>query len=126
MNRPIKFRAWDKKKKKWLFEYEKLGGFSLIGETVLLGKLGLIKLEDWKNIEIMQYTGLKDKDGNEIYEGDIVKTQTTEHGIVRWIDQIDDGTEWTGWNLNYNNIDGDQDFEIIGNIYENPELIKDE
>ena len=66
---------------------------------------------------IMQYTGLKDKNGKEIYEGDIYKSTSSlfgEHiGVIKDIRRV--------------NLDADyhpDDFEVIGNIYENPELIK--
>lgn len=71
--RQIKFRAYDKVEKKWLFDYEKLGGFSLIGEVTLMGQLNTVPIDQWKYIEIMQFTGLKDKNGVEIYEDDVIR-----------------------------------------------------
>ncbi len=75
---------------------------------------------------LMQYTGLKDKNGKEIYEGDIVDYQDCEgehgRGVVvfeegRFIVRADEKHSW--WSLNFPTSN-----EVIGNIYENPELIK--
>ena len=89
-----------------------------------------------KHSIFMQYTGLKDKNGKEIYEGDILNNGWV--GIVEvknGIATIEDN-EMYGINLvsgfyldterGYRHIDLDKNVEVIGNIYENPELIKGE
>lgn len=83
-----------------------------------------VSLEYQPHIKLMQYTGLKDKNGKEIYEGDVVTEWKgkTEH--------ITDVIEWTGDMLtpSYSSqgmktlMDIGNEFEVIGNIYENPEL----
>ena len=75
--RQFKFRAWDLVNKKWLFgyEYPNLGGFSLTGETVILGQFSaeFRPLSRLNEIEITQWSGLKDRNNRDIYENDIVK-----------------------------------------------------
>lgn len=73
----------------------------------------------------MQFTGLTDKNGKEIYEGDILRISKDLIEEVEWIDE----NNWlgakcpvNGW-VNHGSIYG-EDPEIIGNIYENPNLLK--
>jgi uncharacterized phage protein (TIGR01671 family) len=114
--REIKFRAWDKTNKKMVYgnigfiQYENdftVGAFDSFGYPI-----------QNKNVELMQYTGLKDKNGKEIYEGDIVRWFFMEERVSpieyhKWFFQP------KGWG----NIDLSET-EVIGNIYENPELLE--
>jgi uncharacterized phage protein (TIGR01671 family) len=113
--REIKFRAWDKDSCVWqrMFNITSDGRFT-IGNGA-----------DYSNkIILMQYTGLKDKNGKEIYEGDILKTRGGIIEKVEWSkSQSGDGfgVEAVGW-IDYANTYGES-VEVVGNIYENPELL---
>ena len=117
----IKFRFWAKKAKKFI--YLPRSWFQLDG-TLNVDYEG-------DDLEIQQWTGLKDKNGKEIYEGDIIEEHHPEQSkakeIVKWSDCIDgDGHISSGYCLNAYNYDSDPDFGVVvlGNIYENPELTK--
>ena len=131
MNREIKFRAWDKEKKKMVFSdiQELLQGLLTNGSD---NPLALLNYNQGWEIELMQYTGLKDKNGKEIYEGDIVKYQSVTRGIIITLVTWDESNSGfipfsTGHYFqgrSYMQMFGDK-IEIIGNIYENPELVKE-
>jgi len=107
--REIKFRAWHKKDNTM---YNK-GWY----DDLLLG-------EDIGNKYLMQYTGLKDKKGVEIYEGDIVKTISRDNmvGVVEyWKDRFIIRRVNKAQNISLLSTD----LEIIGNIYENLELLQE-
>src|SRR5690348_3924275 len=116
--REIKFRAWDNREKVWLDEVTVYSDGSWSGKK---GDVDGYSQED--ECILMQYTGLKDKNGKEIYEGDIIKHDNGQISVVEWSQG-----DW-GWFMksirNWNpktGFDSSKD-EVIGNIYENPELI---
>jgi uncharacterized phage protein (TIGR01671 family) len=124
-----KFRAWDKETKTMievsLINFEEhliLGGYWEFGQTES------IKFDE---IELMQSTGLKDKNGKEIFEGDIVDYKGREavvkwHGsyasfIYRFVDGLQERvSEWDPLFLACYN------FEVIGNIWEDGDLLDSE
>ena len=94
-------------------------------------KLVAVNTQEKARMAIMQFTGLKDKNGKEVYEGDIVSyyqpfAKRTDTHIVKWDDRwacfglFENGNEWCKEN-DWMKI---KDIEVIGNIYENPELLK--
>jgi uncharacterized phage protein (TIGR01671 family) len=126
MNREIKFRAWDKKAQVML-PVEQWANKSWIAVPIQVGaeewELNQLKMED---IELMQYTGLKDKNGKEIYDRDIVKMKSySDDQLVVFDEMTMTGCgchNGYGYELPQENNDPDE-WEIIGNIYENPELL---
>jgi uncharacterized phage protein (TIGR01671 family) len=128
--REIKFRAWDKKKNLMLYEFDLIGNgdFSLAKAFLHLQDYGINDFVE--DFILMQYTGLKDKNGKEIYEGDILNM--TYHGSVSIVEPEIKGVigfergsfiiEENGFALGKIG----RSLEVIGNIYENPELLESE
>jgi uncharacterized phage protein (TIGR01671 family) len=112
MNRPIKFRAWDKEEKVML-DMPPL-------DTASLFSIGYLSKRP-VSFEIMQFTGLTDKNGKEIYEGDVVKSSQTDNLFdVLWVEdsaafKILERKNGKKWMFGY---DARQKFEVVGNIYE--------
>jgi len=131
--REIKFRAWDKKEKKMsesltLREWIEISakGSYCVGKAEGLDGEEKDNKEKWakENRLFLQFTGLKDKNGKEIYEGDIVEASwKLKYEII-----FDNGTFMVvGQEEKANNYFIPQIChlsEVIGNIYENPELLK--
>ncbi len=118
MKREIKFRAWDNENNRMFpdcFELTKTG----FKEWVQLRQAS-------EDLEWMQYTCLKDKNGKEIYEGDIVRSKSLKDedvSEIKWHEELCFSLEWSSQPLGTHIIIG-YEFEVIGNIHENPELLK--
>ena len=127
--REIKFRAWVKDKKA-IFEVI-LINYVTKKVTYLLERVGhLLSIRDAKfnDVELMQYTGLKDKNNKEIYEGDILFESFGERYYKVVFENGGFRAEFKG-DFDEHSFDlidvVAQGCEIVGNIYENPELMEE-
>ena len=117
----IKFRAWDAYNKK-IIDLDDLESISM--------RRTAGRDDDFANFELMQFTGLKDKNGKEIYEGDILGGTPNMHKMEVIMGKY-------GWNVKFidlghkyteplrNDLFENFDVEVIGNIYENKELLSE-
>lgn len=144
MNREIKLKAWDKATKRWITD-----GFYVLGETtcfdliareLMKAPLGKTTLERICDVVVVQYTGIKDKNGKEIYESDVVTAngkgniKWPSEGVVEYVGQgenfccgyyaincgknMDDEVEYARfWDF--------ENFEVIGSALVHPELVSD-
>lgn len=128
-----KFRAYFNKYKRMIYS------IGVVNENTILvdfngdGNLETIFLTN--DITLMQYSGLKDKHGNEIYEGDVCRWTDPETFDGEIISDIfiarysDEFLKWIGENNNsYDDLydfTDDRQLELIGNIYENPKLLEE-
>ena len=127
--REHKYRAWDKREEKWL-------GVNLhmsVTDGLLWWQFGIgcsiLSAEERKNIELLEYTGKRDKRNIELYEGDIIKDIENWIGIIKWDEK--ECFFYVEYPLQNETMMFDDAFdsnpernaEIIGNILQNPELV---
>lgn len=119
----IKYRIYGKENR-IMYSWEEILNFDSLKDTLKNGEK-----ENQYYSQLLQYTGLKDKDGKEIYVGDILSDSeekplyvefSTEYGAFCFVDKFDSfgTTLYTTQDLHYEGLG------IIGNVYENPELLQ--
>ena len=137
MSREIKFRAWDKEEQEML-DWDKFFNLDIAQVFESKGSWGVYP---------MQYTGLKDKNGVEIYEGDIDQAENGDKNVIVFL--LKAGTYCVmpmdiylnndyqneafsqefmygfGYDLFFDNLTPGKYLNVIGNIYENPELLEE-
>ena len=135
MSREIKFRAYLKEEKKMVnvetIDFSEKSIQYLEKNEII--DIYLLRTKFLEDIELMQYTRIKDKNGKEIYEGDILKYNFPFDGRLKHVSPVKFleteasfgikdiyGNEIPLYRITANNY-----FEVIGNIYENPELLED-
>lgn len=123
MKREIKFRFFRKDPSPKMIYPE--GSFFLthVGAPVVISHYSSGRIEaNLADLIPLQYTGLKDKNGKEIYEGDILRTDNVEIEYVEYF------PAYASFCRVYQNhvyeINDNGNYEVIGNIYENPELLR--
>jgi uncharacterized phage protein (TIGR01671 family) len=140
MSRELKFRVWDAKYKSWMPTEDDAIMIDMTGQIYFQRKDQQNQhslVADQKRFVITQYTGLKDKNGRELYEGDIIlmpQDATMSHptgeselckvgmsggAFGYWLcDRFESFLDW------YGEIDVIDDAEIIGNMWETPEFVE--
>ena len=111
----IKFMAWDKEKKQWITR----APFWIIGEVTVFDMLKQYSIEDYNNIEIVQFTGMNCI-GIDLYSGFIIEILDSQGQPIRHL--IEYNEKKGAYNCNQQWLD-DLCFTIVGNKYQNPELI---
>lgn len=111
MNRVIKFRAWNP-------QGDMLAPFEMGDGTTNE------KLIYQEKFPLMQYTGLHDKNGKEIYEGDVVQYDFLPEGGDQRAEVVYEGRSFCLKNGGNSYLPYPERMEVIGNIYENPELLQ--
>lgn len=111
--REIKFNLYNKLEK----IYIRNNGNTILPNGFLVERVFYSKKDEY---ELIQYTGLRDKNNREIYEGDIVRVSDNYNRLVELDDSCGCCEKVYGFSREF------QEYEVIGNIYENTELLKND
>ena len=110
--REIKFRTWNPETKKFIYSDKRDLETQLFRLTDFFKELCKLNYDFY----LQKYTGLKDKDGCEIYEGDIIQRLPKNSYPFPWIVEFSMNCGW--------DLCSTAEYEIIGNVYENPRIVK--
>lgn len=127
-----KFRAWDKVEKKMCIverlNFDEGGVLTHVGVDFAGTDIAYVKVEFF---DLMQFTGLTSKNGKDIFDGDVVEYVGRLHGVRKSKYKVIWGQkkcgfllEMTEWPYDRKNMQPGRHLVVIGNIYENPELLE--
>lgn len=124
--REIKFRIYDKVRKEWV--HGPGHEINLLGECIVCGEIlrrpddTTVSLDSLDDLAILQFTGLLDRNGKEIYEGDIVQRGVIVFNNAKFQGQYyGSGGLYEMWE---DDLCSESGMVVLGNIYENPDLLQ--
>ena len=123
----LKFRAWNKQEREfvpYLHDIVLKHGETIEGIEYEMPHEGIV-YNDISYFELMQSTGLKDKNGVEIYDKDIVRDSYGDILLIEWLDDGFVLTDFFSGGYDHCNIDDSELYEVIGNKYEHPHLLEE-
>lgn len=123
--REIKFRAWEKTSESMVYDVQNVSRKRIIGESACESFQEV--LDSWE-YEIMQYTGIKDKNGKTYCQDDLIKYKNRIHRLIKGAYMFELAGFYEAYQDNPTDFFAEgayREGEIIGNIYENPELLEE-